>query len=123
MNVSRMSWCLAASAGILLTASGQARAATADDAKMVAESKRIVSQYKTLMKSPPGRVPSRDVCDGPLLGNGDLGAVISGPPEAQKFWISKNNFWRLKDGHRQGGPRLFGGLEINIPALSGHVPA
>ncbi len=80
---------------------------------------RIVSQYKTVMEHPPGRVPSRDIVDGPLLGNGDLGAVISGNPEAQRFWISKNNFWRLKDGHRQGGPRLFGGLEIDIPALVG----
>jgi len=80
---------------------------------------RIVSQYKTVFDKPPGGVPSRDSARGPLLGNGDLGAVISGPPEAQRFWISKNNFWRLRDGHRQGGPRLFGGLEINIPALAG----
>ena len=86
---------------------------------MQAESERIVSQYTAVFHAPPTRVPSRDSAGGPLLGNGDLGVVISGAPEAQRFWISKNNFWRLKDGHRQGGPRLFGGLEINIPALSG----
>ncbi len=119
MNATKLSLCLAACAGILLPAIEQARAATPDEAKMVTESKRIVSQYKTLMQSPPGRVPSRDVVNGPLLGNGNLGAVISGPPEAQKYWISKNNFWRLKDGHRQGGPRLFGGLDININDLKG----
>jgi hypothetical protein len=84
-----------------------------------AEAERIVSQYKTVFDAPPGGVPSRDSARGPLLGNGDLGAVISGAPEAQRFWLSKNNFWRMKDGHRQGGPRLFGGLEINIPALAG----
>jgi hypothetical protein len=89
------------------------------DKKMQAESERIVSQYKTVFNAPPTRVPSRDSVSGPLLGNGDLGVVISGAPEAQRFWISKNNFWRLKDGHRQGGPRLFGGLEVNISALSG----
>jgi len=80
---------------------------------------RIIGQYHTLMERPPGRVPSRDTVDGPLLGNGSLGAVLGGPPEAQKFYLSKNNFWRLKDGHRQGGPRLFGGLDINLPAFTG----
>ena len=101
-------------------ASAAAQGATAGQAEGPAEqAERIVSQYKTVFNAPPGGVPSRDSAGGPLLGNGDLGAVISGKPEAQRFWISKNNFWRLKDGHRQGGPRLFGGLEINIPALAG----
>jgi alpha-L-fucosidase 2 len=86
---------------------------------MRAEAERIVSQYKTVMEAPPRKVPSRDSVDGPLLGNGNLGAVISGAPETQRFWLSKNNFWRLKDGHREGGPRLFGDLAINIPALAG----
>lgn len=96
---------------------GQAWAA-APDKTLQAEAERIVSKFKTVMEKPPGRVPSRDTVDGPLLGNGNLGAVISGKPEAQRFWIGKNNFWRLRDGHRQGGPRLFGGLEVNIPALT-----
>jgi hypothetical protein len=100
-----------------LLALGQAHGAQAAR-DMQAEAERIVSQYKTVFNAPPGGVPSRDSARGPLLGNGDLGAVISGKPEAQRFWISKNNFWRLKDGHRHGGPRLFGGLEINIPALA-----
>jgi hypothetical protein len=118
MKAGKTSQYIAVSAAVGLLAMGQACLAQVDK-RMQAESERIVSQYKTVMEKPPGRVPSRDVVDGPLLGNGDLGAVISGNPEAQRFWISKNNFWRLKDGHRQGGPRLFGGLEINIPALAG----
>jgi len=118
MKAGKTSQYIAVSAAVALLAMGQACLAQVDK-RMHAESERIVSQYKTVLEKPPGRVPSRDVVDGPLLGNGDLGAVISGAPEAQRFWISKNNFWRLKDGHRQGGPRLFGGLEINIPALAG----
>ena len=97
---------------------GQAWGAQAEK-RMQDEAGRIVSQYKTVFTAPPGETPSREAVDGPLLGNGDLGAVISGPPEAQRYWISKNDFWRLKDGHRQGGPRLFGGLDINVPALAG----
>ncbi len=93
--------------------------ASAAETTLQAEAQRIVSKYKTVMNKPPGRVPSRDTVDGALLGNGDLGVVISGKPEAQRFWLGKNNFWRLRDGHRQGGPRLFGGLEVNIAALTG----
>jgi alpha-L-fucosidase 2 len=97
---------------------GQAWAAPAAGT-LQAEAERIVSKYKTVVETPPKRVPSRDTVDGPLLGNGDLGAVINGAPEDQRFWLGKNNFWRLRDGHRQGGPRPFGGLEIKIPALTG----
>ena len=93
--------------------------ASAAEKSMQAEAERVVSQYKAVFEAPPGRTPSRDSVSGPLLGNGDLGAVIGGKPEAQRFWISKNNFWRLRDGHRSGGPRLFGGLEVNIAALAG----
>ncbi|MCF7855843.1 MAG: hypothetical protein K9N51_13670, partial [Candidatus Pacebacteria bacterium] len=100
---------------VMVVSTGAAQA----DKFMQAEAERIVSQYKTVMEQPPRRVPSRDTVDGPLLGNGDLGAVISGNPEAQRFWISKNNFWRLVDGHRTGGPRLFGSVEFSIPALAG----
>ena len=88
------------------------------DPMLQAEAERIVSRHKAVFDAPPGGVPSRDSAHGPLLGNGDMGAVISGKPEAQRFWLSKNNFLKLKDGHRAGGPRPFGGLEINIAALA-----
>ena len=55
---------------------------------------------------PPKRVPTRQMVDGPLLGNGDLGVTLSGPPDKLKFWISKNDFWRaaerIVDGSRFG---------------------
>lgn len=97
---------------------GQAWGSQAEK-RMQDEAERIVSQYKTVFTARPEGTPSRGAVDGPLLGNGDLGAVISGPPEAQRYWISKNDFWRLKDDYREGGPRLFGGLDIHIPALAG----
>ena len=101
---------------LLLT---HARAGSSDAPQLEVAAEKIVSQYKAVFTAPPSGVPSRDSARGPLLGNGNLGAVISGAPEAQRFWLSKNNFWRMRDGHREGGPRLFGGLEVNIPALSG----
>ncbi len=119
MSAGRVSPYIVVSAAFGLLTVVQVRGAPPDEQRMQAEAQRIVSRYKTVFAAPPGGVPSRDSARGPLLGNGSLGAVISGKPEAQRFWISKNNFWRLKDGHRQGGPRLFGGLDINIPALAG----
>jgi hypothetical protein len=114
-----MSQWLTATGTLALWALGQVCAAPVNEPQMQAAAERIVSQYKTVFTAPPAGVPSRDSARGPLLGNGNLGAVLSGAPEAQRFWLSKNNFWRLKDGHPAGGPRLFGGLEINIPALAG----
>ena len=118
MGLKRWGGSLAGGIGISLLAMGQAWGVSAE-AQTHAAAERVVSQYKAVFDAPPARVPSRDAVGGPLLGNGDLGAVVSGKPEAQCFWISKNNFWRLKDGHRQGGPRLFGTLEVFIPALTG----
>ncbi|MEI6655279.1 MAG: hypothetical protein WCP45_10955 [Verrucomicrobiota bacterium] len=103
---------------VLGALSAIANPAVVPDARLQTEAERIVSRYKAVFDAPPGGVPSRDSVHGPLLGNGDMGAVISGKPEAQRFWLSKNNFLKLKDGHRAGGPRPFGGLEINIPALA-----
>ncbi|TFG50562.1 MAG: hypothetical protein E4H40_01080 [Candidatus Brocadiia bacterium] len=81
---------------------------------------RIVSKYKGVFNSPPVNVPTNKVPDGPLLGNGDVGVVISGDPELQRFWVSKNDFWMAKEGnHRAGGPKLFGGIDIRILALRG----
>lgn len=104
-------------AALALGCLGWGTAALAADTAALAE--RVVSKHTVTFSAPPQGVPSRDSARGPLLGNGSLGAVIGGPPQAQRFWLSKNNFWRLKDAHREGGPRLFGGLDIDIPALDG----
>jgi len=117
-GIGRLLALLPLAAGVALAA-GASAPGTSSPGNLGGHAERIVSRYQAVFEAPPTRVPSRDAVGGPLLGNGDLGAVISGAPEAQCFWISKNNFWRLKDGHRQGGPRLFGTLEVLIPALAG----
>lgn len=81
---------------------------------------RIVSQYKGVFTKPPMRVPTSRVADGPIMGNGDIGVVISGEGKEQRFWISKCDFWKAKRGlHKGGGPMLIGGIDIRIPALAG----
>ena len=51
------------------------------------------------------------------MGNGDLGVCITGPPESQDFWVTKNDFWWLRNG--TASPLNFGMLRITAPALSG----
>jgi hypothetical protein len=55
--------------------------------------------------------------DGPILGNGDLGVALSGPPEAQRYWIGKCDFWKAKPHFPNGGPRLIGGIDLLVPDL------
>jgi alpha-L-fucosidase 2 len=78
-----------------------------------------VVKFKAAFNSPPQLVPTRKVVDGPIMGNGDVGVVLSGPPEKQRFWISKNDFWKAKPVYPNAGPRPVGGIEIDIPALEG----
>lgn len=79
----------------------------------------IVSSHKGIFTSPPSNVPSEKVTDGILLGNGDMGVVISGDPSEQRFWLSKNDFWKAKRMYPNAGPCLMGGIDISIPDLVG----
>ena len=82
-------------------------------------SRRIITQHKTVFNKPPEKIPSSSAVDGPLLGNGDMGAALGGFPEAQYFILCKNDLWRLQHGYGNSSPVPFGQLTINIPALEG----
>ena len=74
-------------------------------------------RFKATFTQPPHLVPTRKVVDGPIIGNGDVGVVLSGPPDKLRLWISKNDFWKAKPVYPNSGPRPIGGIEIDIPAL------
>ncbi len=74
----------------------------------------IVARQTFVMTQPPKHVPSGTVVDGPILGNGDVGIAVGGPPEKQRFYIGKNDFWS-----QQASPMTVGGIELSIPELSG----
>src|SRR5690242_18685732 len=90
----------------------------------------VVAAYNAIFTTPPKKVPTEFMADGPLLGNGDAAVVMAGPPEEMRFFIGKNDFWsrisenqhlstaELADGktkfaHTKNAGRLF----IRIPAL------
>ena len=95
----------------LLSLSLAASAAAADPTY------EIVSKHNAIFTAPPQQVPTRGMPDGPLLGNGDVGVVLAGPPELQAFYIGKNDFWT----RHPSDARVInvGRLELSIPALQG----
>lgn len=83
------------------------------------EPRLVVGQHRVLFTAPPEGMPRKTASTGPLLGNGDLGATLSGPPERQQFWLCKNDFWRLKSHTGQGYFTCAGHFDIAIPGLRG----
>lgn len=81
--------------------------------------KQVVSQYRNLFTSPPSKIPGTVAVDAPLLGNGFTAAAIAGPPEQQNYYLSRNDFWRLRSGFNESFPAVLGKLKIQIPALTG----
>ncbi len=109
--------CVLSLAIVVLVAPADNRLEAADPSDADA-ALQIVGKYKAEFTSPPKHVPTRKVVDGPILGNGDLGVAIGGPPELQRFYISKNDFWKTKFVYPNAGPVPIGGIDVSIPALA-----
>ena len=78
-----------------------------------------MSRQSVRFTEPPSRIPAPYSVDAPLLGNGQTGAALSGPPEALVFYIARNDFWRLKSAHDETYPVVLAHVGISIPALEG----
>jgi hypothetical protein len=79
------------------------------------EDEFVVSKHLGVFREPPKKVPSDKSVDGPLMGNGDVGVVLAGPPEELVFYIGKNDFW----SRILFRPLPVGGITIRIPELVG----
>jgi alpha-L-fucosidase 2 len=85
---------------------------------MIEESKRIVSQYINEFNSPPRYAPCDVSTDAILLGNGDMAVAISGTANNIRFWLNKNDFWRLQNKHDGCKPVVMGGIDLAMTALN-----
>jgi alpha-L-fucosidase 2 len=74
-----------------------------------------VARHKAIFVEPPRHVPSPGMPDGPLLGNGDVGVAIAGPPQEQRFYIGKNDFWRRDPA--DASVMAVGAVSLSMPAL------
>jgi hypothetical protein len=75
---------------------------------------RIVGTHSIVLDHPQGG-PDRGMAGGPLIGNGDLGVMQSGPAENLIFYIGKNDFWCV----RTQSVTPVGQVRIATPALEG----
>jgi len=80
----------------------------------------IISQHKNSTDKPPafGHYLKWST-DALLMGNGDLGLSVGGEAESLRFWINKNDFWRLQNQHLGAQPKLFGWIDVKAPAMQG----
>jgi len=74
----------------------------------------IVAKHAITLNAPVGE-PTQFMPSGPLLGNGDVGVMQSGPAEQLIYYIGKNDFWSIK----YQSPIAVGQLRILTPALQG----
>jgi len=79
----------------------------------------IIEKHVIRFTEPSARIPSKYSVYGPVLGNGYMGVALSGQPERQEFYLSRNDFWRLKSAHNEGYPAMLGKFEVSMPALEG----
>lgn len=79
----------------------------------------IVGKHTVHFTAPPRRIPTRSSVDAPLMGNGYTGVAIAGEPEAQTFYLARNDFWRLKSALDESYPCVLGKVELSVPALKG----
>lgn len=75
--------------------------------------------FKNYWTKAPQRTPSDFSVDAPLMGNGDLTMSVGFQDNRLRFYLSKNDFWRLKsqaDG--LSGPRVVGFVDLKIDGFT-----
>ena len=66
------------------------------DASMPSDYGKVLAQHDIIFDSPGvphNRQPGANLIDGPLMGNGDIGAVAHGHPEVMIINVGKNHVW------------------------------
>ena len=71
--------------------------------------------FKNIWINPPLHIPNDVSVDAPLMGNGDITMCVGYIPNRLRFYISKNDFWRLKSqADNLSGPRIVAFADINL---------
>src|SRR5262245_33525558 len=83
-----------------------------------------VSEYVGLWTAPPPNVVTNQATTGPIIGNGNIGAVLDGGAANLTLWLSSNQFWGLKhysypiaNEPHWPSPMAMGGVTFFVPAL------
>ena len=71
--------------------------------------------FKNIWTKPPSHIPGNVSIDAPLMGNGDVTMSVGFKGDRLRYYLSKNDFWRLRskaDG--LSGPRVVGFVDVTI---------
>ena len=76
-------------------------------------------RYNNYWTSAPRLIPSDVSTDAPLMGNGDVTVSAGYNGGNLRYYLSKNDFWRLRSqADKLSGPRVVGFVDINIEGFS-----
>ena len=86
-----------------------------------AQKRTTVAQpaFENIWTKPPQHIPNDVSIDAPLMGNGDVTMSVGYQENHLRYYLSKNDFWRLRskaDG--LSGPRVAGFLDIKIDGFN-----
>ena len=82
-------------------------------------SKAQTIEYKNIWNEAPKNIPSDVSVDAPLMGNGDLKMTVGYEPNLLRYYLSKNDFWRLKSqAENLSGPRPVGFVDIGFNTMA-----
>lgn len=74
--------------------------------------------YHNYWSSAPQLIPSDVSTDAPLMGNGDITMSVGYKENTLRYYLSKNDFWRLRSqADKLSGPRVVGFVDINIDGM------
>ncbi|SMD11579.1 glycosyl hydrolase family 95 catalytic domain-containing protein [Pedobacter nyackensis] len=78
-----------------------------------------VELFKNTWTKRPARIPNDVSIDAPLMGNGDVTMSVGYKNNCLRYYVSKNDFWRLRSqSDNLSGPRVAGFVDINIEGLN-----
>lgn len=73
------------------------------------------SGYMNVWKKAPQHIPNEPSTDAPLQGNGDIGMCVGFEEGTLRYYLTKNDFWRLQSkAEHLSGPRIGGYVDIKF---------
>ena len=73
------------------------------------------ANYTNTWEKAPAFIPNESSTDAPLMGNGDIGMCLGFNQGLLRYYLTKNDFWRLQSkAEHLSGPRVAGFVDIKI---------
>ena len=73
------------------------------------------SAYINVWRQAPLHIPNESSTDAPLMGNGDIGMCVGFEKGLLRYYLTKNDFWRLQSkAEHLSGPRVGGYIDLKI---------